>query len=378
MPLPGGWSGPPARGGGLPTGRDRGQIGRAVGRGGWTPENAGSVRPAPRGGKVLTPGPLPGLISPMRLRIAVGRYLGLVLAGAILAWASTLARGQTLFTVATYNLENYVDVASPGRVPKPPEARAKIREILLQLRPDVLAVQEIGRPSALLELRDALAAAGLNYPHWEHVSGFDTNIFVAVLSRFPIVARRPHTNETFLHQGRRFQTSRGFAEVDIRVNDRYQFTLFTAHLKSRRVVEYGDEAELRLQEALKLRALIEARLKADPRANVLVVGDFNDTKDRPPIRTLLGRGALQLVDARPAERNGDNAPPPNPAWDPRWITWTHFYGKEDSYQRIDYILMSPGMAREWHREGSYVPNIPNWGVASDHRPVVAAFYAEDR
>jgi endonuclease/exonuclease/phosphatase family metal-dependent hydrolase len=36
------------------------------------------------------------------------------------------------------------------------------------------------------------------------------------------------------------------------------------------------------------------------------------------------------------------------------------------------------MAREWHREGSYVPNIPNWGVASDHRPVVAAFYAEDR
>jgi endonuclease/exonuclease/phosphatase family metal-dependent hydrolase len=93
------------------------------------------------------------------------------------------------------------------------------------------------------------------------------------------LASRWSSPETFHFQGRRlggrFQTSRGFAEVDIRVNDRYQFTLFTAHLKSRRVVEYGDEAELRLQEALKLRALIEARLQADPRANVLVAGDFN-------------------------------------------------------------------------------------------------------
>lgn len=311
---------------------------------------------------------------PMRMRWSCGRILGVVLG----AWVWALAQGQTLFTVATYNLENYVDVASPGRVPKPPESRAKIQEILLQIRPDVLALQEIGRPSALLELRNALATAGLDYPYWEHVSGFDTNIFVAVLSRFPIVERRPHTNESFLLQGRRFQTSRGFAEVDIQVNDRYRFTLFTAHLKSRRAVEYADEAELRLQEALRLRALVEARLKAHPQVNLLVAGDLNDTKDRPPIRTLIGRGALQLVDARPAERNGDNAPPPDPTWDPRWITWTHYYGKEDSYQRIDYILMSPGMAREWHREGSYVPNIPNWGVASDHRPVVVAFYAEDR
>jgi endonuclease/exonuclease/phosphatase family metal-dependent hydrolase len=302
-----------------------------------------------------------------------GVALGLVL---LLGWGAALA--QSLFTVATYNLENYLDHAAPGREPKPLEARAKIAEILLQIRPDVLAVQEIGRPSALLELRDRLAAQGLNLPHWEHVGGFDTNIFVGVLSRFPIVARRPHTNESFLLQGRRFRTSRGFAEVDIRVSDRYTFTLFTAHLKSRREVEYGDQAELRLQEALKLRALIEARLRANPQANLLVMGDFNDTKDQPPIRTLIGRDPFRLVDARPAERNGDTAPPPRPDWDPRWITWTHFYGKEDSYERIDYILISPGMAREWHREGSYVPNIPNWGVASDHRPVVATFYAEDR
>lgn len=288
------------------------------------------------------------------------------------------AEPATRFTVATYNLENYLDVVAPGRVLKPADAKAKIREVLTGIRPDVLAVQEIGRESALLELRAGLQEAGLDYPHWEHVRGYDTNIFVAVLSRFPIVARRPHTNENFLLQGRRFQVSRGFAEVDIRVNDRYTFTLFTAHLKSRRVVEYGDEAELRTQEALKLRALIDARLQANPQANLVVLGDFNDTKDTPAVTTLIGQGAGKLVDTRPAERNGDTAPPPNPRWDPRNVTWTHFYGKEDSYQRIDYLLLSSGMAREWDKEASYLPTVPNWGVGSDHRPVVAGFVATDR
>lgn len=56
----------------------------------------------------------------------------------------------------------------------------------------------------------------------------------------------------------------------------------------------------------------------------------------------------------------------------------HFYGKEDTFSRIDYILLSSGMAREWRREGSYLPTLPDWGVASDHRPVVCEFEAAER
>jgi endonuclease/exonuclease/phosphatase family metal-dependent hydrolase len=112
--------------------------------------------------------------------------------------------------------------------------------------------------------------------------------------------------------------------------------------------------------------------------NLVVLGDFNDTRNSAAIRRLVGDGRLRLVDTRPAERNGDDAPSPNPRWPPRRITWTYYYGTEDSYDRIDYILVSPGMAAEWDPSSSYVLAIPNWGVASDHRPVVAGFVGQDR
>jgi len=283
------------------------------------------------------------------------------------------------FRVATYNVANYLDQPTESRrFTKSAAAKAKIRESIRAMKPDVIAFQEMGGPSALQELRGSLKAEGLDFPYWEHVTGFDTNIHVAVLSRFPIVARHPHTNDNFLLSGRRFQVGRGFAEVDIKVNDHYTFTLLTAHLKSRRPVPEADEAELRLEEAKLLRAKVDARLTASPNANIVVLGDFNDIKDSKSTKAIISQGKHKLVDTRPAERNGDNLPNPNPAWEPMNITWTHYYGKEDTYSRIDYIMLSPGMAREWVTNESYVVTIPNWGLGSDHRPVVATFEAVDK
>ncbi len=283
------------------------------------------------------------------------------------------------FTVATYNVENYIDAPSGTRPAKSAEAKAKIREQIKSLKPDVLALQEIGSTNALLELRASLKADGLDYPHWEHVTGFDTNIFVAVLSKFPFAARHPHTNDSYLLSGKRLKVSRGFAEVDIQVNPRYHFTLITAHLKSKRPVGVADETEMREQEALLLREKVDARLQANPNINLVVLGDFNDVKDSKSTRNIIGRGSKKgLVDLRPSERNGDDHPSSNPRYAPRNITWTYFYAQEDTYTRIDYILTSHGMARELDSTGTYVLATPNWGVASDHRPVIARFFAEDR
>ncbi|MEO5801977.1 MAG: endonuclease/exonuclease/phosphatase family protein, partial [Verrucomicrobiota bacterium] len=278
--------------------------------------------------------------------------------------------GAEIIHVATFNVENYLDVAAGTRPAKSDAGKSKVRETILALKADVIAFQEMGNTNALLQLRSSLKSAGLDYPHWEHITGYDTNIHVAVLSKFPFTAQRPHTNDGFLLSGRRFRVSRGFAEVDIQVNPKYSFTLITAHLKSRRPVPEADEAELREQEAIVLREKIAARLAANPNVNLIVLGDLNDVQDSRSTKAVIGsRGKTALFDTRPAERNGDNQPNPNPRYDPRNITWTHYYGKEDTYSRIDYILVSQGMKREWLPEETYIGTLANWGVASDHRPI---------
>lgn len=300
----------------------------------------------------------------------------------ILIWncclASAAAAGADSFRIATYNLNNYLDTPIGSRPAKSPASKARVHQALTTIKADVLALQEVGTTNALLELRESLADAGLEYPHWEYVRGFDTNINVAVVSRFPITARRPHTNQSFLLYGRRFRVSRGFAEVDIQVSPSYAFTVIAAHLKSRREVPEGDQQEIREQEAILLREIVTDRLKANRDLNLVVLGDFNDVKDSASTRTIIGRGALALVDTRPAERNGDDGPPASQRADPPRITWTYYYAKEDSYDRVDYILLSKAMAKEWNSSETFVFTMPNWGTASDHRPIVAGIWAENR
>ena len=57
------------------------------------------------------------------------------------------------FRVATYNLENYLDQPTESRPRvKSAEAKAKIRESIRALNPDVIALEEIGATTALLEM----------------------------------------------------------------------------------------------------------------------------------------------------------------------------------------------------------------------------------
>jgi hypothetical protein len=111
------------------------------------------------------------------------------------------------FRVATYNVENYLDDTASRCCVKSAASKAKVRECLRALRPDVLALQEMGGVAALLELRAALKAEGFDLPHWEHVAGSDANVHLAILSRFPFFARRPHTDDSFELGGQRFQQS---------------------------------------------------------------------------------------------------------------------------------------------------------------------------
>ena len=278
------------------------------------------------------------------------------------------------FRVAAYNVENYLNQPTESRSHiKSAEARAKIRESIEAMDPDVIALEEMGTTNALLELRASLKADGFDFPFWEHIQSFDTNIHIAVLSRLPIVARHPHPNDEFLMDGKRFQVKRGFAEVDIQAATNFTFTLIAAHLKSKLATLDADEAEERLGEAKVLRRIIDAHFNANPDAKLVVLGDFNDTINSASTKAIVGRGKFKLTDTRPPERNGDNVPGEPPYFKPRNVAWTYFYGADDTYTRIDYILLSPSMARDWVKAETYIPTIPNWGIGSDHRPIVATF-----
>ncbi len=278
------------------------------------------------------------------------------------AWAAPQA-----LRVATFNVENYLDAETSTRRAKSAASEAKVRECILALHPDVIALQEIGSSNALLGLAAGLKAGGLDMPYWEQVAAYDTNIHLSILSRFPIVSRRSHTNESFLLDGRRLDVKRGFADLEIQVNPRFRCTLIAAHLKSRLPSPVADEEEWRYQESLALRHAIDARLADNPDSNLIVLGDFNDVQDSKPLRTIMGRGKTRLIDTRPAEQNGAAHTGSGQ------ITWTHYYAKEDVFSRIDYILLSREMAKFLVKPETYILTAPDWGLASDHRPLVAAF-----
>ena len=299
--------------------------------------------------------------------------LGLALLQAL---APPQALAQTRLRIASFNAENYLVQPAPGRRPKPVASRDKVAELLADLHPDIVALQEVGGHDALADLQSRLHARGLALPHAELVRGHDPDIAVAVLSRFAFSSRSAHTNDSYLLDGRRLRTSRGFAQVTFSPSPGYHVFLLAAHLKSKRAVGAAPESEMREQEAILLREKIDAILQSDPDANVVVCGDFNDTQASPALRALYGKGARMLIDTRPAEPSP--AGHPHASASPRRVTWTHHFARDDAFTRIDYILVSRGMAREWRPDGTCIHPTKDWGMASDHRPILAEFDATDR
>lgn len=299
------------------------------------------------------------------------RFEGLLVMFLGLAVSSS---GESLPVVlATYNVENFHIRPYGSRPVKSVDSRARVAEILMAIHPDVVSLQEMGEEAALDSLQSALKEGGLNLPYREHLGGFDTNIFVALLSRFPIVSRHPHTNDSFVLDGRRFHSSRSTIEVELEVAPDQRLTVLTTHLKSKRPVPIADESELREQEARLLRQHVDDLLRDNPNTPLVVCGDFNDTPDSRPIRLLVGTGRHALTDTRPAELGSQKPDTGEDSKHSRRVTWTHFYSQDDTYSRIDYMLISRALKHSWQPQKSCVFAHPAWGEASDHRPVVCAF-----
>jgi len=269
-----------------------------------------------------------------------------------------------------WNLKNYLHTITPPpegstNRPKPAREQQTVISILSQIRPDILGVCEMGSPADLAHLQAALKTAGLDLPHAEHVQGDDPDRHVALLSRFPIAGRQPVTNLRYLLDNSEFPVQRGFLDVSIAVTPAYTLRLVGTHLKSRRDVPEGDQALMRRNEAHLLRQHLDGILTAAPETNLLVYGDFNDTRDQPGIKAVKGlRGStVALTEIAAEDASGER--------------WTYYYPEADAYSRIDFLLASPALLPEVRENQSFLYSGKDWIQASDHRPVTTVIHPDD-
>jgi len=272
---------------------------------------------------------------------------------------------------AFYNLKNYlpmrrsVDGETRADAPKPEEEIQVVIDSLADVRPDILGVCEIGGEEDVADLRRRLRERGMGFPELEWVDGADEERHLALLSRFPIIARHSQVDLTYRLGDREFPVQRGFLDVTIQVDEDYQLRCIGVHFKSKREVPEGDQALMRRNEARLLREHVDAIQADDPDANLLVYGDFNDTRNEAPIRAIQGRfgsdrylGSIYLKDSL-------------------GMAWTHHWSYANLYSRIDFIFHNQALYPEIIEERSFLLFREDWEEGSDHRLLVAAIRSED-
>lgn len=282
-----------------------------------------------------------------------------------LAWAFflTVSLPAKEVVVASYNLENYlkmerrVNGKTIPEAPKPEEEIAAVIEVIQQIHPDILGIVEMGDETMLEDFQKRLKAAGLDYPHREWARGADPARHLALLSRYPIIARNSLDEVPFELNSTRQRVCRGILDVTVQIDDSYKLRLVGAHLKSRRKVPEFDEQAMRAKEASLFRKHLDEILMSDPDTNLMLFGDLNDTKNEHPIKELIGaKGSPgHMRDLFLTDRQG--------------LRWTHFWSAADIYSRIDYLLVSNGLWPEIAMDRSGISNARNWYKASDHRAI---------
>ena len=277
--------------------------------------------------------------------------------------------GETL-TVATYNIENYVatnrmvEGTYREEYPKPEEAKAALRAVIRALNADVLALQEMGPRPYLEELRRDLAKEGLEYRYAELAEASDPDRHTAVLSRKPFASVKTHADLEFKYFGQPERVKRGLLEVRLAVAGG-EIAIFVVHLKSRFTDREDDPESLkrRTGEAVAVRDRVLKIFPKPDEQRFLIVGDFNDTKASKPLGLLTKRGKTKVAEILGAA-------------DSRGDAWTHHYRKEDTYSRVDFILVSPALKEAVAGGAGRVLDGPEVKRASDHRPVMVTLELE--
>ena len=263
--------------------------------------------------------------------------------------------------VASFNIRNlFDDVDDPYFMDettnaKPRQELVRVADSIKKLNADVVALQEV-ESRGYLQRFDDVFLHDLGYEVVHYAGNDRRGSGLAVLTRIPVGQVISNRHRSFAGpDGEMTRFSRDLLCVELLPTAASKpFEVWVTHLKSKREGPEVTEPK-RLAEVTEIRRLFEARLQRDPEARILICGDFNDTFDSKPIRTLIGDGELvkHFVDTVP-----DGS-----------VTYNL-----DPYQAmIDFIFCSKAAAAAYV-DGSYrIESQTLDQSGSDHNPVLADF-----
>jgi endonuclease/exonuclease/phosphatase family metal-dependent hydrolase len=284
--------------------------------------------------------------------------------------------------------------------------RAKaLAEAIRRLDADILVLEEIESKEALKWFRDTYLA-GMGYDHMESLdAGYYRGVEQSVLSRFPLKNPRvfldaklevekdgedapakgsdaaAKSESQAPRDDSKFQRSPLAVEVDL--PGEYELLLYAIHHKAG-----GKDFEAhREAEARKILELVKADTKGKKARNVALLGDFNATPNSS-VRALYKDA--KFVNGYDFRDPADVARQKTKLSDEERAALNEKYTTHESERPIDYILLSPGFAKDavpgsfFVLSTLYPGDAYNWktdphpaGYASDHRPIAIDFKPVD-
>jgi endonuclease/exonuclease/phosphatase family metal-dependent hydrolase len=283
-------------------------------------------------------------------------------AGATPATETAVEPANGIVTIAAFNVLNLfdahddpytIDESTPA---KPKEELDRVAATIRELKADVVAMEEVENRGCL----EAFVKNKLGGMGYEYVVQFEGNdergIDCALISRFPIGPVTSYRHLRFNdNEGKPTHFQRDFLRVRIEPRTCAPFDIFLVHFKSKRDGASTTE-HIRVAECQQARHILNDILKLQTGALFLVCGDFNDTWDSLPLKTIRGTGSTALQgfvkDLPPGARS---------------------YNKGQHADVIDFILASPALAKRYVPK-SYKLNLGSVEtLGSDHNPITAQF-----
>ena len=191
----------------------------------------------------------------------------------LLLLLTSLVFGDKVLKIATYNVENLFDLNKHDYRYKEYKPNTKslwnkknykikinnIADVIKDINPDIIALQEIGSLGSLKDLRYTLKEKGLYYHYYKIANKKKTAIKVAILSKIPyIYSKELVVTQSFRH--------RNILETKFKINSQYLY-IFTNHWKAKS----GPES-MRIVSA----KILKKRIKEiGEDKNIILLGDFN-------------------------------------------------------------------------------------------------------